>query len=259
MENETINKKNLVDYVDFIADKPDLKNYKEITNYPRKTYFSKLKYKFPSLVKTGFNKFSMNLNLEIQTPIIEENQRNKNLFSIRSVYIDKEKINKGFERKLPSFCPKRGNKYLIEQEKNKKKEIKLLKRSYEKYFKKKKESGGSTTEKFFKGISRNLLQNKFYVRNMNNKTESIDKSDLFITKNQTINNEISNNYSLNVNDNKIEKSNKNEKKGIKDNKSKKYRGRNMRNYNSLDYQFDKNYLDIIRTEKIIKSILTSNY
>ena len=93
---------------------------------------------------------------------------------------------------------------------------------------------------------------------MNNKTESIDKSDLFITKNQTINNEISNNYSLNVNDNKIEKSNKNEK-GIKDNKSKKYRGRNMRNYNSLDYQFDKNYLDIIRTEKIIKSILTSNY
>ena len=123
---------------------------------------------------------------------------------------------------------------------------------------KKKESGGSTTEKFFKGISRNLLQNKFYVRNMNNKTESIDKSDLFITKNQTINNEISNNYSLNVNNNKIEKSNKNEK-GIKDNKSKKYRGRNMRNYNSLDYQFDKNYLDIIRTEKIIKSILTSNY
>ena len=242
MENETINKKNLVDYVDFIADKPDLKNYKEITNYPRKTYFSKLKYKFPSLVKTGFNKFSMNLNLEIKTPIIEENQKNKNLFSIRSVYIDKEKINKGFERKLPSFCPKRGNKYLIEQEKNEKKE-----------------SGGSTTEKFFKGISRNLLQNKFYVRNMNNKTESIDKSDLFITKNQTINNEISNNYSLNVNDNKIEKSNKNEKKGIKDNKSKKYRGRNMRNYNSLDYQFDKNYLDIIRTEKIIKSILTSNY
>ena len=33
----------------------------------------------------------------------------------------------------------------------------------------------------------------------------------------------------------------------------------MRNYKSLDYQFDKNYLDIIRTEKIIKSILTSNY
>ena len=93
---------------------------------------------------------------------------------------------------------------------------------------------------------------------MNNKTESIDKSDLFITKNQTINNEISNNYTLNVSDNKIEKSNKNEK-GIKDNKSKKYRGRNMRNYNSLDYQFDKNYLDIIRNEKIIKSILTSNY
>ena len=128
-----INKKNLVDYTDFIADKPDSDNYKEITNYPRKTYFTKLKYKFPSLVKTGFNKFPSYLNLEIKTPILEENpylnERNKNLFSIRSVFLDKENVNKGFERKLPTFSLPERNKLLIEKEKKEKKEIKLLKKN----------------------------------------------------------------------------------------------------------------------------------
>ena len=250
-----INQKNLVDYTDFIVDKPDLDNYKEITNYPRKTYFTKLKYKFPSLVKTGFNKFPSYLNLEIKTPILEENpylnERNKNLFSIRSVFLDKENINKGFERKLPSFTLPERNKLLIEKEKKEKKEIKLLKKKFENYERTTKENGGSTTNKFFKSISKNILQNKFYVRNMKNTTVSLDKSDLFITRNQ-------NNYRNEISKNNISNVYINEGKNI-DNKPNRYRGRIMRGKNLIGLKFDKNYLDIIRTEKIIKNILSGDY
>lgn len=261
--DEIINQKHLSDYIDFITDKPQITNYKEITNYPRKTYFTKLRYKFPSLVKQGFNKVTTNLNLDIKAPILEENaylnKRNNNLFSIRSVLIDKDKINKGFERKLPSFCPCGGNKYLIEQKQNEKNEIRLLKKSYENYSRTTKERGGSTTEKFFKDISRNILQNKFFVRNMKGSVENIDKSSLFITRNQkNYSNDISKNNNLSVNDSNFDQFQTNEKR-FNDSKFNRNIGKSHRDNNSYDLKYDKNYQDIVRTEKIIKRILSSDY
>ena len=85
---------------------------------------------------------------------------------------------------------------------------------------------------------------------MKNTTVSLDKSDLFITRNQ-------NNYRNEISKNNISNVYINETENI-DNKPNN-RGRIMRGKNLIGLKFDKNYLDIIRTEKIIKNILSGDY
>ena len=233
--------KTSIDFDEKIIDKPELDDYREVT-YPRKKYFDKFRYKFPSLKRSEFTKYPINLNLDIRSPLFEENpyltKRNSKLFSISNVTIDEDKINKGYERPIPSFSPIEKNKYLIQLKKNEKKETQLLKKKYDIYAKTTLKNGGSTTAKFFKTISKNILQNKYFVRNMKNSiTENNDKSELFITRNQ----EISKNNNL---DSTYNKNN---------------RGRSQVGSNSsYDINLDYNYQDIIRTEKIIKNIINSN-
>ena len=234
--------KTSIDFEEKIIDKSELADYREIT-YPRKKYYDQFKYKFPSLKRSEFTKYPINLNLDIRTPLFEENpyltKRNAKLFSIRNVTIDEDQINKGFERPIPSFSPIEKNKYLILTKKNQKKETQILKKKYDIYAKTTLKNGGSTTAKFFKTISKNILQNKYFVRNMKNSiTEENDKSELFITRNQ--NKDIQKNSNFN-------RYNKNN------------RGRSHVGSNSLyDINLDYNYQDIIRTEKIIKKIINSN-
>ena len=233
--------KTSIDFDEKIIDKPELDDYREVT-YPRKKYFDKFRYKFPSLKRAEFTKYPINLNLDVKAPLFEENpyltKRNSKLFSISNVTIDEDKINKGYERPIPSFSPIEKNKYLILTKKNQKKETQILKKKYDIYAKTILQNGGSTTEKFFKTISKNILQNKYFVRNMKNSiTEENDKSELFITRNQ----EISKNNNL---DSTYNKNN---------------RGRSQVGSNSsYDINLDYNYQDIIRTEKIIKKIINSN-
>ena len=236
-------RKTSIDFDEKILNKSDLDDdYREIT-YPRKKYYDKFRYKFPSLKRSEFTKYPINLNLDIRIPLFEENayliKKNSKLFSIRNVTIDEDKINKGFERPIPSFSPIEKNKYLILLKKNEKKETQLLKKKYDIYAKTTIQNGGTTTEKFFKTISKNILQNKYFVRNMKNSiTENNDKSELFITRNQ--NKEISRNNNLNT-------------------YNKNNRGRSqVGSDTSYDINLDYNYQDIIRTEKIIKKIINSN-
>ncbi len=235
-------RKTSIDFDEKILNKSDLDDdYREIT-YPRKKYYDKFRYKFPSLKRSEFTKYPINLNLDIRIPLFEENayliKKNSKLFSLRNVTIDEDKINKGFERPIPSFSPIEKNKYLILLNKNQKKETQLLKKKYDIYAKTTIQNGGTTTEKFFKTISKNILQNKYFVRNMKNSiTENNDKSELFITRNQ----EVSKNNNL---DSTYNKNN---------------RGRSQVGSNSsYDINLDYNYQDIIRTEKIIKNIINSN-
>ena len=236
-------RKTSIDFDEKILNKSDLDDdYREIT-YPRKKYYDKFRYKFPSLKRSEFTKYPINLNLDIRIPLFEENayliKKNSKLFSLRNVTIDEDKINKGYERPIPSFSPIEKNKYLILTKKNQKKETQILKKKYDIYAKTILQNGGSTTEKFFKTISKNILQNKYFVRNMKNSiTEENDKSELFITRNQ--NKDIQKNSNFN-------RYNKNN------------RGRSHVGSNSLyDINLDYNYQDIIRTEKIIKKIINSN-
>ena len=236
-------RKTSIDFDEKILNKSDLDDdYREIT-YPRKKYYDKFRYKFPSLKRSEFTKYPINLNLDIRIPLFEENayliKKNSKLFSLRNVTIDEDKINKGFERPIPSFSPIEKNKYLIQLKKNEKKETQLLKKKYDIYAKTTIQNGGTTTEKFFKTISKNILQNKYFVRNMKNSiTENNDKSELFITRNQ--NKEISRNNNLNT-------------------YNKNNRGRSqVGSDTSYDINLDYNYQDIIRTEKIIKNIINSN-
>ena len=236
-------RKTSIDFDEKILNKSDLDDdYREIT-YPRKKYYDKFRYKFPSLKRSEFTKYPINLNLDIRIPLFEENayliKKNSKLFSVRNVTIDEDKINKGFERPIPSFSPIEKNKYLILLKKNEKKETQLLKKKYDIYAKTTIQNGGTTTEKFFKTISKNILQNKYFVRNMKNSiTENNDKSELFITRNQ--NKEISRNNNLNT-------------------YNKNNRGRSqVGSDTSYDINLDYNYQDIIRTEKIIKTIINSN-
>ena len=235
-------RKTSIDFEEKIIDKSELDDYREIT-YPRKKYYDKFRYKFPSLKRSEFTKYPINLNLDIRIPLFEENayliKKNSKLFSLRNVTIDEDKINKGFERPIPSFSPIEKNKYLIQLKKNEKKETQLLKKKYDIYAKTTIQNGGTTTEKFFKTISKNILQNKYFVRNMKNSiTENNDKSELFITRNQ--NKEISRNNNLNT-------------------YNKNNRGRSqVGSDTSYDINLDYNYQDIIRTEKIIKKIINSN-
>jgi len=236
-------RKTSIDFDEKILNKSDLDDdYREIT-YPRKKYYDKFRYKFPSLKRSEFTKYPINLNLDIRIPLFEENayliKKNSKLFSLRNVTIDEDKINKGFERPIPSFSPIEKNKYLIQLKKNEKKETQLLKKKYDIYAKTTIQNGGTTTEKFFKTISKNILQNKYFVRNMKNSiTENNDKSELFITRNQ--NKEISRNNNLNT-------------------YNKNNRGRSqVGSDTSYDINLDYNYQDIIRTEKIIKKIINSN-
>ena len=236
-------RKTSIDFDEKILNKSDLDDdYREIT-YPRKKYYDKFRYKFPSLKRSEFTKYPINLNLDIRIPLFEENayliKKNSKLFSLRNVTIDEDKINKGFERPIPSFSPIEKNKYLIQLKKNEKKETQLLKKKYDIYAKTTIQNGGTTTEKFFKTISKNILQNKYFVRNMKNSiTENNDKSELFITRNQ--NKEISRNNNLNT-------------------YNKNNRGRSqVGSDTSYDINLDYNYQDIIRTEKIIKTIINSN-
>ena len=236
-------RKTSIDFDEKILNKSDLDDdYREIT-YPRKKYYDKFRYKFPSLKRSEFTKYPINLNLDIRIPLFEENayliKKNSKLFSLRNVTIDEDKINKGFERPIPSFSPIEKNKYLIQLKKNEKKETQLLKKKYDIYAKTTIQNGGTTTEKFFKTISKNILQNKYFVRNMKNSiTENNDKSELFITRNQ--NKEISRNNNLNT-------------------YNKNNRGRSqVGSDTTYDINLDYNYQDIIRTEKIIKKIINSN-
>ena len=91
-------------------EKPEKKNiesYNQIINYPRKEYFSKLKYRYPSLEKFEY-KHPINFNINLRAPIYEDNnfykKKNLNLsVSMKNIDINKNNDKKKYERILPSF------------------------------------------------------------------------------------------------------------------------------------------------------------
>lgn len=226
-----------------------IENYNKKPSYVKKNYFEKLKYRFPSLGKYNFSKLSRNLSLEIKSPLYEENsyfnKRNSNLFISKSIILDKNKINKQLIRNNSVFQSLRNNKKLNQNKNNKfillhknnKKEINKNKRNINDIF-------------FKKRKSLNILQNKSFVRNINQQSENFEKSNFLISKNKENNNLDLDNINHFQKNNQIffRKNNINNQETF-------YNGFNrfkFGKYNEL--KFNKIY-DMVRTERIIKKLL----
>jgi hypothetical protein len=258
-------------------EKPEKKNiesYNQIINYPRKEYFSKLKYRYPSLEKFEYN-IPHNFSIDLKSPIYENTQfyKKKNLHlsvSMKNIEIIKENINKQ-ERILPSFTIPNKKRIIDQMRKEEEKEIKRLEKKYNDFRKQKRED---TTQKFFKSISKNILQNnKIHIRNMkgliNDNNKSNNKSNLFLTGEQNpnyyfnpfnnLNQELLNSIENKKNDNIIDDLGFNNGREIISDRGYKIRSKRS-DINFVDPNIDKNYHDIIRIESAVKKILASpNY
>ena len=138
---------------------------------PLKQSKNKLKYKYPSLEKHEY-KIPINFIVDLKAPIFENSnfykKKNLNLsISMKNIDIDKENANIKYKRILPSFTIPNRAPLLEQLKKKEEKEIKKLEKKYNIFRKEIKKRGGDTTEKFFKSISKNLLNNnRMYIRNM---------------------------------------------------------------------------------------------
>ena len=181
---------------------------------PLKQSKNKLKYKYPSLEKHEY-KIPINFSVDLKAPIFENSnfykKKNLNLsISMKNIDIDKENVNKKYKRILPTFTiPNRDpllDKIKIQEEK----EVKRLEKKYNIFRKEIKQRGGDTTEKFFKSISKNLLNNnRMYIRNMKdslNYNNESRNSNLFLTDDENYNN-IKLLNDVNKKDNKIKTDN----------------------------------------------------
>ena len=151
--------------------------------------------------------------------------------------------------------------------KEEEKEIKRLEKKYNDFRKQKRED---TTQKFFKSISKNILQNnKIHIRNikdkLNNSNKTNNNSNLFITEDQNINyyfnpynnlNEELLNIIQNKKDNIIDEFGYNNGREIISDRSYKLKSKRS-DINYVDPNVDKNYHDIIRIESAVKKILAS--
>ena len=221
----------------------------------------------------------MNFSVDLNAPIFENSnfykKKNLNLsVSMKNIEIDKENDNKKYKRILPTFTiPNRDpllDKIKIQEEK----EVKRLEKKFNVFRKEIKKKGGDTTEKFFKSISKNILQNnKIHIRNMkgliNDNNKSNNKSNLFLTGEQNpnyyfnpfnnLNQELLNSIENKKNDNIIDDLGFNNGREIISDRGYKIRSKRS-DINFVDPNIDKNYHDIIRIESAVKKILASpNY
>jgi hypothetical protein len=249
---------------------PFFDNYNKIANLNRKGFFNKLKYRYPSLEKFEYN-IPHNFSIDLKSPIYENTQfyKKKNLHlsvSMKNIEIIKENINKQ-ERILPSFTIPNKKRIIDQMRKEEEKEIKRLEKKYNDFRKQKRED---TTQKFFKSISKNILQNnKIHIRNikdkLNNSNKTNNNSNLFITEDQNINyyfnpynnlNEELLNIIQNKKDNIIDEFGYNNGREIISDRSYKLKSKRS-DINYVDPNVDKNYHDIIRIESAVKKILAS--
>ena len=249
---------------------PFFDNYNKIANLNRKGFFNKLKYRYPSLEKFEYN-IPHNFSIDLKSPIYENTQfyKKKNLHlsvSMKNIEIIKENINKQ-ERILPSFTIPNKKRIIDQMRKEEEKEIKRLEKKYNDFRKQKRED---TTQKFFKSISKNILQNnKIHIRNikdkLNNSNKTNNNSNLFLTEDQNINYYFNPYNSLNEqllnliqtkNDNIIDEFGYNNGREIISDRSYKLKSKRS-DINYVDPNVDKNYHDIIRIESAVKKILAS--
>ena len=249
---------------------PFFDNYNKIANLNRKGFFNKLKYRYPSLEKFEYN-IPHNFSIDLKSPIYENTQfyKKKNLHlsvSMKNIEIIKENINKQ-ERILPSFTIPNKKRIIDQMRKEEEKEIKRLEKKYNDFRKQKRED---TTQKFFKSISKNILQNnKIHIRNikdkLNNSNKTNNNSNLFLTEDQNINyyfnpynnlNEELLNIIQNKKDNIIDEFGYNNGREIISDRSYKLKSKRS-DINYVDPNVDKNYHDIIRIESAVKRILAS--
>lgn len=249
---------------------PFFDNYNKIANLNRKGFFNKLKYRYPSLEKFEYN-IPHNFSIDLKSPIYENTQfyKKKNLHlsvSMKNIEIIKENINKQ-ERILPSFTIPNKKRIIDQMRKEEEKEIKRLEKKYNDFRKQKRED---TTQKFFKSISKNILQNnKIHIRNikdkLNNSNKTNNNSNLFLTEDQNINyyfnpynnlNEELLNIIQNKKDNIIDEFGYNNGREIISDRSYKLKSKRS-DINYVDPNVDKNYHDIIRIESAVKKILAS--
>ena len=248
---------------------PFFDNYNKIANLNRKGFFNKLKYRYPSLEKFEYN-IPHNFSIDLKSPIYENTQfyKKKNLHlsvSMKNIEIIKENINKQ-ERILPSFTIPNKKRIIDQMRKEEEKEIKRLEKKYNDFRKQKRED---TTQKFFKSISKNILQNnKIHIRNikdkLNNSNKTNNNSNLFITEDQNINyyfnpynnlNEELLNIIQNKKDNIIDEFGYNNGREIISDRSYKLKSKRS-DINLVDPNIDKNFNDIIRVESAVKKILS---
>ena len=241
-------------------------NYNTIDS-PLKESRNKLKYKYPSLEKHEY-RIPINFSVDLKAPIFENNnfykKKNLNLsISMKNIDIDKENVNKKYKRILPSFTIPNRDPLLDQLKEQEEKEVKRLEKKYNIFRKEIKQRGGDTTEKFFKSISKNLLNNnRMYIRNMkdslnyNNEKKNIN---LFLTDDENYN------HIKLINDiNKKDNKKKNDKfeysfsnngreiisKGV-------YRLINKNDsINLVDPKVDRNYQHLIENEKAKDIILS---
>lgn len=256
---------------------PYNEKYNKLPSYPRKEYFNKLKYRYPSLEKFEYN-VPLNFSINLRAPIYEElnfyKKKNLNLsVSMKNVAINKENMKNKYQRVPPSFTIPNKNKMIEQLREEYKDEVKRLEKNYNIFRKEIKQKGGDTTEKFFSSISKSILNNnKIHVRNVRNSLSNINnntikkeyESSLFLTDdyNPNFNLEIINNIIddkkpiLKENDNN---NNYNSGRDILSARSYRLKNKN-KNLNLVDPNVDQNYMDIIKTERAIKTILiSSNY
>lgn len=240
--------------------------YNKIPSYPRKEYFNKLKYKYPSLEKYEYN-IPVNFSINLKSPIYEEinfyKKKNLNLsVSMKNIAINKDNINNKYQRITPSFTIPNKNKILEQLKEEYKNEVKRLENNYNVFRKEIKQKGQDTTEKFFTSISKNILKNyKIHVRNVRNdiNINKLENSSFFLTDEQNHN---FNFRIINYDKNQIQDINKDNisySNGRDILSARSYR-LNKKNLNLVDPNVDKGYMDIIKTERAVKTILTSpNY
>ncbi len=232
-----------------------IENYNKKPSYVKKNYFEKLKYQFPSLGKYNFSKFSRNLSLDIKSPLYEEstyfNKRNSHLFICKSILLDKNKINKKVIRNNSLFQSLRDNKNLNQKKNNDKNSNFIL--LVKNYKKENKQNERNINENFFKKIKRkNLLQKNYFVRNSSYHSKLFEKPNCLNSKKKE------NNTIEYDNKNVVQKINQIlfGKSNINNNKKTSYVGLNRMKFGTFNgIKFNKNYHDMIRTERIIKKLL----
>jgi len=244
------------------------KNNKRIiedNNNSRKKSLNKLKYKYPNLEKHEY-KIPINFKIEFNAPIFENNnfykRKNLNLsVSMKNIEMNKKYDKIKYKRIPPSFTIPNHIKIIDQIREEENKERKKLKNNYNIYRKEVKKRGGDTSEKFFKSISRNILNNKrIYIRNMDNLYDKKLKDlNLFLTEEENYNNiklknEIKRNDYINKTESNINNS-LNKGREILLNKVYKFRNKSE-SINLVDPNLDKNYKYIIENERVVDKILS---
>ena len=255
-------------------EKQYIENYSKLANFNRKGFFNKLKYRYPSLEKFQYN-LPQSFIIDLKSPIYEDThffkKKNLNLsISMKNIEINRSNLKKN-QRILPTFTIPNQKRIIDQIRKEEEKETKRLEKNYNDYRKQKRED---TTQKFFKSISKNILQNnKIHIRNMkgliNDNNKSNNKSTLFLTGEQNpnyyfnpfnnLNQELLNSIENKKNDNIIDDLGFNNGREIISDRGYKIRSKRS-DINFVDPNIDKNYHDIIRIESAVKKILASpNY